>query len=259
MSKASQLFQRLTPLISTINQHPLYKSILNLTDLAIFMEQHVFAVWDFMCLLKTLHSQLVSTQAPWFPPLDTESARLINELLIEEESDILPDELTYQSHFETYLNAMHQVGANTQPIKNFLSQIKEKPLTEAISTAEIPCHVKQFVETTFSFFKLTPHELATAFVFGREAITQSMFQPLLTQIEQQLPHDDKPKLKLIQYYFNRHITLDSEQHLPKALQMLTRLCGDDPKKWQACEITAGKALTARLEFLTGINQTIHHQ
>ena len=66
LQKAEAVFHQCTPLIEQINMHPLYKSIRSLPDLRIFMEHHVFAVWDFMCLLKELHRRIVSTRAPWF-------------------------------------------------------------------------------------------------------------------------------------------------------------------------------------------------
>ena len=55
LEKAEAIFQECAPLIEQINQHLLYQSIHSLHDLRIFMEHRVFAVWDFMCLLKELH------------------------------------------------------------------------------------------------------------------------------------------------------------------------------------------------------------
>ena len=53
--QAKEIFRQCSPLMEKINQHPLYQSIHTLSHLRIFMEHHVFAVWDFICLLKELH------------------------------------------------------------------------------------------------------------------------------------------------------------------------------------------------------------
>ena len=94
-------------------------SIHTLNHLRIFMEHHVFAVWDFMCLLKELHRRIVCTQAPWFPPKDAYCAHLISRILVEEEGDLTEDQQHYLSHFELYLTAMKKIGANVRRYKPF--------------------------------------------------------------------------------------------------------------------------------------------
>lgn len=256
MSQADQLHQQLLPLITAINHHPLYSNIKKLADLRIFMQYHVFAVWDFMCLLKALYRKLVCTQIPWFPPLHAQSANLITSIMVEEEGDILPDNQGYQSHFEIYLMAMEKIGADIKPIHQFLLHLKSFSLQDALGLIHMPIGIKQFVMTTFSFFELSAHEIAAAFVFGREAITQMMFQPLLNQLKYCLPEDEQDKVHLVQYYFSRHITLDSKEHFPKALQMLSHLCGHETRKWKEAELIAGQALHARLQFLNTIKVVI---
>src|SRR5262245_7171848 len=120
MQYINQLIEILQPLILQVANHPLYKKISSIQNLRVFMEQHVFAVWDFMCLLKELHRHIVSTSAPWFPPKDALSANLINSILVEEEGDITEDGEHYASHFEIYLAAMEKIKADTSKIKRLL-------------------------------------------------------------------------------------------------------------------------------------------
>jgi hypothetical protein len=98
LANVEELAHQLNPLILEINQHPLYHQIYSTEHLRKFMEQHVFAVWDFMCLLKELQRRIVCTGAPWCPPVDGLSAHLISSILVEEESDI-DENGSYTSHF----------------------------------------------------------------------------------------------------------------------------------------------------------------
>ncbi len=249
--------QQLAPLIQKINQHGLYEHIQSLTDLQIFMEHHVFAVWDFMCLLKELNSRIVTTRAPWLPPVDAYSAHLINRILLEEETDRTEDGKTYCSHFELYLQAMQAIGANTQLIQNFLYRLSQgEMLIQAAESCQLPSAIQQFIHTTFGFFSRNTHIIAAAFVYGREAITSSLFTPLVRQLELNIPSEQKYKLKPLLYYLNRHIHLDDAEHLPLALQMLINIANGDPKKWDEIVIHAQLALEARLNFLTEIQRKI---
>jgi hypothetical protein len=220
-----------------------------------FMEQHVFAVWDFMCLLKELHRQIVSTSAPWFPPKDAMSANLISAILVEEEGDITEDG-DYASHFDIYISAMENLGANTSSIKALLQRLRSgRLLQDAIKNLPgVHLNTKKFVSTTFSFFNRPVHEIAAAFVYGREGITAPMFTSLLEQLERKVKQPER--LRTVVYYFKRHIALDSEEHFPKALKMLSNLIGSDQQKLKDVEKAAIEALNARIHFLTGIRESL---
>lgn len=252
----AQLLEKLRPLTLEIINHQIYSQITSIETLRLFMEQHVFAVWDFMCLLKELYRSIVSTASPWFPPKDALSANLIGSILTEEEGDLAEDGLNYLSHFEIYVTAMEKIGAATDSIKKLLTLLKNGyTIQEALAQLTISPMTRDFVLTTFSFFKLDAHELAAAFVYGREGITAGMFIPILKQLETKNSFNQQ-QLSTLVYYFKRHIELDNGEHYPKALRMLSNLIGNNEKKLYEAEEAAAKALTARINFLTGIQQLL---
>jgi hypothetical protein len=254
----NQLTEDMDYLMQEIAAHEMYFDINSAEGLKIFMEAHVFAVWDFVCLLKELHRQIVATSAPWFPPKDALTAHLIGCILVEEESDI-NIEGDYSSHFEMYLSAMEDIGASTTKIRGFLQYLKTGfSVPEALSLAEVPQFVQDFVLTTFSFFDCNVHQLAASFVFGREGITSKMFVPLLQQLQKKIANGEK-KYEELAYYLNRHIELDGQEHFPKALQMLENLIDNDSEKLMEARIAAELALEARIKFLKSISVNIKKQ
>ena len=130
--------------------HPLYAQIDTLEKLRVFMEHHVFAVWDFMSLLKTLQMQLTCVQVPWVPVGNATTRYLINEIVCGEESDVDEDG-NRCSHFELYLKAMNDAGANTAPVLSLLEAVKSGiPIFEAIEQSAAPAAAKQFMQHTFA-------------------------------------------------------------------------------------------------------------
>lgn len=233
------LQQAIDPARRRVVEHPMYRAINTLPRVRTFQQSHVFAVWDFMSLLKTLQSELTCVQVPWVPQGPTASRRLINEIVLVEESDELGE--GYISHFELYLNGMRDTGADTVPIETFLSQLKTGvTVRDAVKVAEIPAAAAEFVTTTWEIIETAPvHCQAAAFAFGREDLIPEMFQQVIT-----IPDTDG-RLDVFKDYLARHIEVDGEQHTPMAMQMLIDLCADDQTRWDECAATVQTALRAR--------------
>lgn len=202
-------------------------------DIAILMEYHVYAVWDFMSLLKALQNLLTCTSSPWKPVGDTQIRRLINSIVLEEESDVDADGRP-ASHYEMYLDAMRQCGANTSPIESFVSNVSKDNIPNVNEG------VDAFLKSTFDVIDSgEAHKIASAFTFGREDLIPDMFTAIVDEYNQD------NKLDKFVYYLERHIELDGGEHGPLALQLISDLCGDDKKKWEEVEKTAITCLAAR--------------
>jgi hypothetical protein len=217
-------------------------------DLRIFMKYHVFAVWDFMSLLKTIQHNVVPSGNLWLPSQGTRSdiARLINEIVLCEESDISPDGKSSISHFDLYLQAMLEVGADTDLIKTYLKQIEE---TGNISDcSEV---VREFVESTFEAIRRGPHCAAASFCYGRETVIPSMFIRLLRQIN--ISNTDAPKFH---YYLERHIQVDGEDHGPMSENLVNYFCKNDPFLIHEAEQAAINAITARIKLFDRIESLL---
>jgi hypothetical protein len=226
--------------------HPMYASLTSHDAIVTFMEHHVFAVWDFMSLLKSLQRNLTCVNVPWVPSGPTGSRRLINDIVLVEESDELGG--GFISHFELYLNGMAEAGADTTTIDSFIDLIRQGvPVPTALADAGVPAPSAEFVRMTWSFIESAPiHCQAAAFAFGREDLIPDMFEQVI-QVNK-----EGGKLDTFVDYLARHIQVDAEEHTPMAMQMLADLCGDDDVKWQECADTINAALDARVALWSGI-------
>jgi len=254
MKTIAHLEEELKPLRNQLKNHQLYSSLNTIDDVKTFMEYHVFAVWDFMSLVKALQQNLTCVSLPWFPKVNAKTARFINEIVLEEETDV--NEVgVVKSHFEMYVDAMKEVEANTQPIAQFISEVYDgKPIRESLAKSTDNEKVNDFVNFTFDVIKTNEaHLIAAVFTFGREDVIPDMFLSIIENFEQ----NTNTKLTKLKYYLNRHIELDGDEHGPLALEMIKELCGNNEQKWNDVLFYAKKALEKRIQLWDGIAQEIN--
>ena len=235
--------KEITSLREELKSHRLYQQLQTVEDIKIFTKDHVFAVWDFMSLLKTLQRELTCVSIPWVPRKKGKLTQFINEITLAEESDVdLSGES--KSHFEMYLDAMRHMGSDTHKIEVFLSKIHQNSsIEEALDFAEVPEAVKNFVKVTFkTIYSNDAHKVAAAFTFGREDLIPDMFIEIIHQTHEQESFKD------FLYYLNRHVELDGDSHGPLSLDMIVELCGDDQQKWSEVLVTAKEALEVRISL-----------
>jgi hypothetical protein len=232
----------------------MYAQIHSSTDFQVFMEQHIFAVWDFMSLLKALQRNLTCVEVPWAPKGSPVTRRFINEIVLGEESDLDKDGKVL-SHFEMYLEAMQQIGANTLPIHQLTEWLSYgKTLDEALYQLEIREETRAFVRFTFEIINSGQlHKIAALFTFGREDLIPDMFIEILREMQSQ----GQTNIDKLLYYLERHIEIDGGDHGPISLQMMQEICGSDAIKWQEATEVSIQALEKRYALWDGVQAKLN--
>jgi Protein of unknown function (DUF3050) len=236
---------------AALEDHPLYRGIRTVEALRMFCERHVYCVWDFMSLLKSLQQDITCISLPWVPVQDPEASRLINEIVLGEESDeIAPDR--HISHFQWYLEAMEEIGADVGPITRFVKRLRNgTPTDVALADPAIPDESREFTKVTLSFLEAPLHVRAAVFFYGREDLIPRMFLPMVHGLSQQ----GLPCGKLVGY-LQRHIEVDGGHHGPLAEQLIERLIDNDSRRESDAQRSSIVALAARRQLWDSVYETI---
>lgn len=244
----STALQTLEAVRDELLAHPMYAQMTTPERVRVLMKHHVFAVWDFMTLLKRLQREVTSVDVPWMPNETPKYTRFINEIVLAEESDE-DGRGGYASHFQLYLEAMEEVGADRVPICAFLDQLRNgEDYVEALDQDVIPVSVREFVAyNIYTAMNGKVHEVAAAFFYGREGLIPDMFELLVDALEKKGATNER-----LDYYLRRHIELDGDDHGPLAQKLLESLCGQDEKKTEDALEVARRSLLMRGRLWDGV-------
>ena len=249
--------KRFDSLQQQLATHPLYGAIQNQKQLQVFMEHHVFAVWDFMSLIKSTQNAIAPTTVPWTPSTNPKYVQFINQLVLEEESDHAVtnnDHNNPRSHFEVYIEAMTEIGANIYMISRFINTVRDKGLLAAFAIPKLPSAAKKFMQFTFDVIeRQQPHLTVAVLALTREDLVPQLFRALQQNLSTQ-----KNKPSNLMAYLDRHIQLDEQAHAPMAKELLQELCANSHAKQKESIEIAEQALAVRLEFWDNIYQLVRH-
>lgn len=245
IEKQSPPRMHLQPWVDRLMRHPIYEELSDETSLRLFMRSHAFAVWDFQSILKALQRCHTCVTVPWLPTPDPEARRFVNEIVLDEESDEAPGG-GFLSHYELYVEAMKDCGADTSPIEGVLSELQSgRTPSQALAGERVPRGVAAFVQGSLRIAASTePHRIAAAFAYGREEVIPGMFQQVVFRLADLAPQ----RWSMFRYYLERHIGTDADNHAPKARALVANLCGSDERLWAEAEETARIGLEARLQL-----------
>jgi len=229
-------------------RHPIYARVTSLEAARRFMQEHVFAVWDFMSLAKRLQQEVTCVKVPWLEAADPQSARFVNEIVLAEETDE-DGRGGFSSHFELYRQAMQEVGASQTPIDSFIRRLRSgSSVSDAFAGLPVRQQTIDFVTHTLSLSANgQPHEVASAFCFGREDVIPDMFRNLLDSCE-----SANTILERFRYYLDRHIEVDGDTHGPMARQLVLNLCGGSAERIEEARTAANQAIEFRIRLWDGI-------
>jgi hypothetical protein len=247
-----QIEESLEPQRDILKNHRLYSSITDLDSIHVFMENHVYAVWDFMSLLKSLQNNLTTVSIPWVPAKDGTLAWFINEIVVAEESDV-NENGERKSHFEMYLDSMSELGANTSGIEAFIKNVQSgSPIDLILRNTSLDERIKDFVNFTFQTIASgKSHQIAAAFTFGREDLIPDIFIEVLKQSE-----NLRFSTSSFRYYLDRHIELDGDEHGPLAIEMIKELCHNSEEKYKEVLHISKQALMHRIKLWDAIAEAI---
>ena len=229
---------RLAPLREALLSHRVYGTLSDEAALGCFMEHHIWAVWDFMAILKAIQSHFSCVDTPWVPRGDPMLRRFVNEIVLIEESD--ETSRGHLSHFELYCLAIEEVGADPRAVMGVVEQLRQGVSgTKALAActgagSDFTRHTLQLVEQG------TPAEWVGVFAFSREEIIPDLFRQVVAQLVQ-----SGGQAHLLLEYLERHIDVDGEDHGPLARKMMEAVCGDRPADWERAFRASEKALQAR--------------
>ena len=233
--------KKLNDLKHKITTHPLFANKLEREHICKFMESHIFAVWGFMSILKSLQKMITPNNIPWMPNKNTKNGlvNFVNEIILCEESDFI-EGIGFISHFEIYLLAMKNMDAKTDELDKLTSKISdkgynEKYLDDIDASDEVKSFLKHDLEVSMNG---TLPEIVGAFTLGREKVIPNMFDYILPAI------NETSESKYLITYLERHIDIDGDRHGPLSMKLLNATC--DEKQLSLAYETAIKSLELRL-------------
>ena len=143
MNLTERINQKLNPIVQELTNHRLYRKLKTLDDIKVFTQYHVFCL-GFYVFFKSLQNSLTCVRIPWLPNNNPNTACLC-EIVLGEETDVDKDGF-YKSHFDMYIDAMQEIGSDTNQIFSFISCLRNHDsVSDALNNVDVDPVVSDFV------------------------------------------------------------------------------------------------------------------
>ena len=252
-----------TPYKIMLFNNKLFEQTFETSKVKIFMDSHVFAIWDYLTILKALQRKLASKNIRLLDQDVPDLPFLINQIVINEEieEESSQEYLSALGVYQLYINTMKEIGADINPITNFVESIKnEKYWKDALKETKslyryLPITTYDYLEHNLSVVDYAKiHELAGVFFFGREDI-HCKFNLFLRGNQ-----ENAKNFSNLKNFLQRHIDDDAKNKNPILGEyILNLLCKNDETKWKEVETSVIEAIKKRNEFLDGINELFERE
>jgi hypothetical protein len=171
-------------------------------------------------------------------------------VLCEETDEVSPN--NFMSHYELYLFAMKDIGANTSHIEKLVQNVSNGAnVRSELVKAKIPPYVKAFVSNTLDTVEKPLPYIASSFFFGREDPIPDMFSRFVKTIP------DERQYSNLKIYLNRHIQIDGEEHGPLSMKLLEEISEDREDISDTIINSACNAIDYRIKLWDGILDDIN--
>lgn len=241
--RVAYILNEIEDLKSELAAHCLYTKLQHMEDIHIFMEHHVFAVWDFMSLAKALQLHLDATQVIEKQTDNSKILGFVNGILTGGETDPNKKEIVL-SHLEMYLELMDEIGANTTNIKKLIaSSAAGLDIHEAMQIAQLTDEQQRILNFTQTIIATNEiHKIAVAATLVPEGMISNRFLKILKETEER----DNLLVPKFKNYLNRYKAIDGNDYGLLSLEMVTHFCDSDGKKWVDILDIAMKTLSHRI-------------
>ncbi len=229
-------------LFQILEGHRLYDCIGDRTSLRLFLERHIICVWSYQALLKSLHRDLVLLSQPVQSEPFKEAMYLISEIVLDELVEAQADG-SFHSHLELYLDAMADLGCDTQRVSQFFEQLERKmPVKRALQMAGFSGEAQVYGLATIKHLHAATHMKAAALFYEGEPFIPDSFLQRLDELASKYPVE-----RLIDY-FERHIEGLKKPGFSAAGRLVEILCQDNQILHEDAESVAQAVMKQRVDL-----------
>lgn len=225
--------------------HPIFHAIQSLSDLHLFVQNHVFSIWSMTALSKSLHQRLSPYKGLWTPPNNPMSTQMANQLLYHFESN---EELGGLSMLSWYIRAMKECNADTCEIECMLEYVKDFENYLTITNTLEPS-VSQLIEWHIEQVEYADElDLASAILLGNLTYYDNMYSVFHRELSQRFENQAPSCL----FLFKQLARVFSGSQFVFHIAALTELCNNQSRRIEQCIQTGVKAMNRQFIFYDGV-------